>query len=138
MVIDIITLVIVVVAVLIGYLIGHALGTFRRERHWQEQLPMHRQDAISRSRSVLAGHFSEQLAPYLPDFPFSPNECKFIGKPIDFIVFHGLDEKNVTGVTFVEVKSGKSKLSGTEKTVKESIENKNVRWFDYRVPDDLV
>ncbi|MBS3081845.1 hypothetical protein J4416_02830 [Candidatus Pacearchaeota archaeon] len=138
MVIDILTVIIVCVAIFVGYLIGHALGTFRRERLWQQQLPEHRADAIARSRSVLAGNFSEQLAPYLPGFPFKPTECKFIGKPIDFIVFHGLDEKNVTGVTFVEVKSGKSKLSGTEKTVKESIENKNVRWFDYRVPDDLV
>jgi predicted Holliday junction resolvase-like endonuclease len=137
MVIDIITIVIVLVAVLIGYLIGHNFGTFKRERHWQEQLPLHREDAIARSRAVLAGHFSEQLAPYLPDFPFKPNECKFLGKPVDFIVFHGLDEKNVTGISFVEVKSGKSRLSGTEKSVKEAIENKNVHWEEYRVPEDL-
>ncbi|MEK6836955.1 MAG: Holliday junction resolvase-like protein, partial [Nanoarchaeota archaeon] len=75
--------------------------------------------------------------PYLPDFPFNPSECKFIGKPVDFIVFHGLDEKNVTGVSFVEVKSGKSRLSETEKSVKSVIENKNVNWVDYRVPDKI-
>ena len=137
MVIDILTIIIICVAVLIGYLIGHALGTFRRERMWQQQLPEHRADAIARSRAVLAGHFSEQLAPYLPNFPFKPTECKFIGKPVDFIVFHGLDEKNVTGVSFVEVKSGWSKLSSTEKTVKDAIENRKVQWVDYRVPDDL-
>ena len=137
MVIDILTIIIICVAVLIGYLIGHALGTFRRERMWQQQLPEHRADAIARSRAVLAGHFSEQLAPYLPNFPFKPTECKFIGKPVDFIVFHGLDEKNVTGVSFVEVKSGGSKLSSTEKTVKDAIENRKVQWVDYRVPDDL-
>jgi len=137
MVIDVITIIIVIVALFIGYLIGHSLGTFKRERLWQAQLPEHRADAIARSRSVLAGQFSEQLAPYLPDFPFNPSECKFIGKPVDFIVFHGLDEKNVTGVSFVEVKSGKSKLSGTEKTVKKAIEDGNVDWVDYRVPEGI-
>ena len=108
MVVDILTIVIVSVSLLIGYLIGHFLGTFRREKLWQEQLPGHRADAIARSRSVLAGNFSEQLAPYLPNFPFKPTECKFMGKPIDFIVFKGLDEKNVQEVVFVEVKRGKS------------------------------
>ncbi|MEK6908783.1 MAG: Holliday junction resolvase-like protein [Nanoarchaeota archaeon] len=137
MVLDIITIIIVLVAVIIGYLIGHALASWKRNRYWESQIDFHRQDAISRSRAVLAGNFSEQLAPYLPNFPFKPTECKFIGKPVDFIVFHGLDEKNVTGVSFVEVKSGKSKLSGTEKSVKEAIENKNVEWVDYRVPEDL-
>ena len=124
-------------ALVIGYLIGHALGTYRRERLWQTQIPEHRADAIARSRAVLAGHFSEQLAPYLPDFPFKPTECKFIGKPIDFLVFNGLDEKNVSEIAFVEVKSGKSKLSGTEESVKDAVLNGRVKWVEYRAPDDL-
>ncbi|MSS74292.1 hypothetical protein EXS72_01490 [Candidatus Pacearchaeota archaeon] len=132
---NIFVIILVVGCLIIGYLIGHALGTFRREKLWQQQLPEHRADAIARSRAVLAGQFSEQLAPYLPDFPFKPTECKFIGKPVDFLVFHGLDEKNVTGVSFVEVKSGKSKLSGTENSVKDAILNGKVNWAEYRVPD---
>ncbi len=137
MVIDGVTIIAVIVAVIIGYLIGHYLTFIRRERHWEGQIDLHRKDAIARSRSVLAGNFSEQLAPYLPNFPFNPSECKFLGKPVDFIVFHGLDEKNVTGVSFVEVKSGKSKLSGTEKSLKEAIDKGKVDWKEYRVPDDL-
>ena len=135
--VEVMTLVIVLVAVIIGYIIGHYLTFIRREKHWIGQIEIHRADAIARSRSVLAGQFSEQLAPYLPDFPFNPSECKFIGKPVDFIVFHGLDEKNVTGVSFVEVKSGKAKLSGTEKTVKSAIEGGKVDWVDYRVAEDI-
>jgi predicted Holliday junction resolvase-like endonuclease len=133
-------LLIVILAVgclIIGYLIGNIIATRRRDKHWESQIENHRKDAIARSRAVLTGHFSEQLAPYLPDFPFKPTECKFIGKPIDFIVFNGLDEKNVTRVSFVEVKSGKSNLTSTEKTVKDSIVNGRVEWIDYRVPEDL-
>lgn len=137
MAIEVMTIVLLVVGVIIGYFIGSWIAKLRRDRHWEGQIEGHRADAIARSRAVLAGNFSEQLAPYLPNFPFNPSECKFIGKPVDFVVFHGLDEKNVTGVSFVEVKSGKSKLSGTEKSVREAIEKKHVQWVDYRVPEDI-
>ena len=137
MVIDASIIVIAIIIGIIGYLIGYYISKIRRDRYWDSQIDSHRQDAIARSRAVLAGNFSEQLAPYLPNFPFNPSECKFIGKPVDFIVFHGLDEKNVTGVSFVEVKSGKAKLSGTEKTVKDAIDKGNVNWVDYRVPDGI-
>ncbi len=122
-------------ALVIGYLIGHALGTYRREKVWQQQIPEHRADAIARSRAVLTGQFSEQIAPYLPGFLYSPTECKFIGKPIDFVVFNGLDEKNVKEIVFVEVKSGKSRLSGTENSVKDAVLNGRVKWAEYRAPD---
>src|SRR3989344_5614201 len=122
-------------ALVIGYLIGHALGTYRREKVRQQQIPEHRADAIARSRAVLTGQFSEQIAPYLPGFLYSPTECKFIGKPIDFVVFNGLDEKNVREIVFVEVKSGKSRLSGTESSVKDAVLNGRVKWAEYRAPD---
>lgn len=125
-------------ALVAGYFIGHVIGTRKRERLWQEALPEHRADAIARSRAVLAGQFSEQLSPYLPDFPFKPTECKFLGKPVDFLVFSGLDDKKVDEIVFVEVKSGKSNMNKTEKSVKDAVEHKRVRWEEYRVPDELV
>ncbi len=134
---NILIIVLAIGCLVIGYLIGHIVATNRRDKHWEGQIDEHRADAIARSRAVLAGQFSEQLAPYLPDFPFSPTECKFIGKPVDFLVFHGLDEKNVTGVSFVEVKSGKSKLSGTESSLKDAIINGKVNWHEYRVNRDI-
>ena len=51
--------------------------------------------SVRRSRSVLGGMFAEQLAPYLPNFPFSPTEAKFIGAPIDFLVFKGMDAQPI-------------------------------------------
>lgn len=91
-----------------------------------------------KSRAVLGGHFTENLAPFLPDFPFRPNECTFIGKPIDFLVFKGSDEKKIDEVIFVEVKSGKAKLSNHEKNLKETIEKKRVRYVEYRIPEELT
>lgn len=91
-----------------------------------------------KSRAVLGGQFSEQLAPYLPNFKYLPTECKFLGKPIDFLVFKGMDEKKIDEVVFVEVKSGNAKLNQHEKNLKETIEKKRVRWVEYRIPKELT
>jgi len=134
----IILAIIFLIGIIVAYFVGFKYGVFRRDKYWQDEIPEHRKDAVMRSRSVLSGQFSEQLAPYLPDFAYAPTECKFMGKPIDFIVFKGLDEKNVQEVVFVEVKSGKSKLNNQEKSLKEAIEKKKVRWEEYRIPEDLT
>ena len=84
-------------------------------------IPAIRKDAVDRSRAVLTGQFSEQLAPYFPDFPYSPNEVRFLGKPVDFIVFRGCDSDAVSEVVFLEVKSGRSRLNATERSLKQAV-----------------
>ncbi|MBR9701410.1 hypothetical protein GOV13_00645 [Candidatus Pacearchaeota archaeon] len=122
----------------IAFWVGISVGSFRKHKEWEAEIPSQRKDAIMRSRAVLGGQFSEQLAPYLPDFPYLPTECRFLGKPIDLICFKGMDEKDINEVVFVEVKSGKSKLSSSEKKLKEAIEGKRVRWEEYRIPEDVT
>lgn len=128
-----------VIALLIIFLfIGYFIGKYISKKQWESKVPILREDAIKQSRAVLSGQFSEQIAPYLPDFPHKPTEARFIGKPIDFIVFKGMDEKRINEVVFVEVKSGQSKLSEVEKTLRSAIENKNVSWYEYKVPNEIT
>ena len=92
-----------------------------------------RKDAIKRSRSVLGGQLAEQVAPFLPGFPCHPGDARFIGKPVDFIAFPGLTEDNtVHEVLLIEVKTGKSALSGREKEVKRAVAEGRVRYVEYR------
>lgn len=120
------------VLIVFAYFLGRKIGEIRV----LSRIPKEREEAVRHSRAVLSGQFSEQIAPYFPDFPFSPTEARFIGKPVDFIVFNGMDEKQIKEVVFVEVKSGKSRLSSQEKGLKEVIDGKKVRWFEYRVPEE--
>jgi predicted Holliday junction resolvase-like endonuclease len=136
--IDPITLIIILIVVAVAFFIGQKLGSDKKHREWEEALPDYRKDAIMKSRAVLGGQFSEQLAPYLPNFKYLPTECRFIGKPIDLIVFKGMDEKNINEVVFVEVKSGKAKLNKHESNLKETINKKRVRWEEYRIPEELT
>ena len=113
----------------VGYLIGRTIGAARAIPAEREA----RADAVKRSRSVIGGQVSEQLAPYFPDFPGKPSEARFIGKPVDFIVFDGLDEKQITGIRFVEVKTGKSGLSAVERSLRDIITDGKVSWAEYRL-----
>ena len=126
------------VAFLLVLFIGYLIGKFVAWKRHREKIPELREDAIKQSRSVLAGQFCEQISPYLPDFPYKPTEARFIGKPVDFVVFEGMDEKKISNVIFIEVKSSKSNLNNSEKSLKEAIQNKKVSWVEYRVPDGLT
>ena len=61
-----ITTIIFIVIFLIGlgiaYYVGMRAGAFKRDKWWEGELPNHRKDAILKSRAVLGGQFSEQLA----------------------------------------------------------------------------
>ena len=95
-----------------------------------------RSDAIKRSRSVIGGQLAEQVAPFLPGFPCHPGDARFIGKPVDFIAFPGLTEDNeVHEVLLIEVKTGKSALSGREKEVRRAVAEGRVRYVEYRADE---
>ncbi|MBI4141350.1 hypothetical protein HY484_00320 [Candidatus Woesearchaeota archaeon] len=128
----------VIIILAIGFFVGYIIARSKTNHEWEDKVPDIRESAIKQSRSVLTGQFSEQLAPYLPDFPFSPSEARFVGKPIDFIVFKGLDNKSPEEIVFVEVKSGKSRMNDVEKKLKDVIEQKKVSWNEYRIPEGVT
>ena len=75
----------------------------------------------------------EQVAPFLPDFPCNPADARFIGKPVDFIAFAGLSEKDsVDEVLLIEVKTGRSELNAREKEIRRAVNEGRVRYIEYR------
>ena len=135
---EIFELILVLILFIIILYFGFLIGKFISRKEMEEKIPALREDAIKQSRAVLSGQFSEQIAPYLPNFPYKPTEARFIGKPVDFIIFKGMDEKKIDEVVFVEVKSGQSQLSKTEKNLRETIQNKKVSWDEYRVAEKIT
>jgi len=125
---------------LAGLQIGMLLGRRSEEMEWRtKRLDQVVKARIKTSRAVLGGQFSEQLAPFLPDFPYSPGDCRFLGKPIDLLVFRGMEDKDISEVIFVEVKSGKARaLSPQEKKLKEAVLAGRVSWEQYNVPESLT
>jgi predicted Holliday junction resolvase-like endonuclease len=122
-----------ILTILFLYIILNIYLKKKYEKILEEILTKERKKAIESSRSILKGQINEQLSPYLPNFPLNPSECKFIGAPIDFISFVGLDNQNVTEIVFVEVKTNKAKLNKTENSIKKTIQEKKVRFVEYRI-----
>ena len=132
------TIILIILVGILAFVIGYIIASNKTRRHLESQIPLIRKDAATRSRAVIGGQFSEQLSPFLPDFPFKPTETKFLGKPIDLITFVGSDDKRIDEIAFIEVKSGNSKLSPFEKQVKKAIEEKRVNWYEYKIPEELT
>jgi predicted Holliday junction resolvase-like endonuclease len=93
---------------------------------------MLRLDAVQRSQAVTAGKVYEQLVPYLPDFPFNPKDVRFLGTPVDLVVFDGLSEGAVRRIVFVEVKTSGSDLSARERRVRDAVNARRVEWSELR------
>lgn len=123
------------VTVLIFLAIGIVVGKAVQAAKTQQIIKTEREKAVKKSREILGGQFGEQIAPFLPNFPCNPGDCKFLGQPVDFIAFPGSAEgKSVDEVLFIEVKSGKSQLSEREKQIRSAIKNGRVRYIEYRLP----
>jgi len=92
-----------------------------------------RADAIFRSSAVIKGRVSEHLAPFI-SFPYNPRDARFIGSPIDIIVFNGAEEGYIREVVFLEVKTGdKAALSPRQRQIRDLIQSKNVVWREFRI-----
>lgn len=104
------------------------------ERWLHEHASAIRQDAVERSRSVIIGKVTEHVAPWLPYFPYNPKDARFIGSPIDLIVFDGCDRDAVERVVFIEIKTGASALSTRQRQIRDAIKAGRVEWRELRVP----
>jgi len=133
-------IVIIVVAAILGIFLTYYFsklkfeGKFRQwqeteKLRWEEEREKAIKEAIAQSRAVLGGKFVEQLAPYLPDFKYDPTEARFIGSPIDLIVFPGLASGDPEEIVIMEIKTGKTgQLTPQERKIRKLIEDGMVRW----------
>jgi predicted Holliday junction resolvase-like endonuclease len=92
-----------------------------------------RRDAVQRSEAVTAGKVHEQLVAYLPAFPYNPKDVRFLGSPVDLVVFDGLADGRLQRIVFIEVKTGGSGLTSRERWIKDVIQAGEVEWEELRV-----
>jgi predicted Holliday junction resolvase-like endonuclease len=99
----------------------------------QQQEAGIREDAITRSKAVIIGKVTEHVAPWLPVFPYNPKDARFIGSPIDMIVFDGCDEDDVRSIVFLEIKTSSSTLSRRQRQIRDAILAGRVEWQELRI-----
>ena len=85
---------------------------------------------------VIRGHIYEQEVPVL-NWPEDLRDARFLGGPVDYVVFKNCSKGGPVEILFVEVKSGTSNLTEREELVKEAVLNKRVRWVEIR-PSEIA
>jgi len=85
-----------------------------------------------KSSEVRLGQIAEQLTPFLNQFNHDPKQARFIGMPIDLIVFED------HGIFFVEVKTGNARLSNNQSKYKKLVEEGKVFWEEIQIKPDGV
>ncbi|MDQ2724885.1 MAG: hypothetical protein M3Y36_05240 [Actinomycetota bacterium] len=84
------------------------------------------------SRAVVRGQITEQVTPLLEGFAWDPADARFLGKPVDYVVFDGYNEvqtglrDRLRQIVFVDVKTGRAGLSKVERRVKACVERGGV------------
>lgn len=93
-----------------------------------------RQDAIKKSQAVTIGKVTEHIIPFFGGiFPYNPKEARFIGSPVDLIVFNNMEtDLNNISVHFIEVKTAGSALTPKQRAIKYAILNRRVEWRELR------
>lgn len=79
------------------------------------------------SLSSRYGKMAEHFMPFLRDYPYLPENFRFLGSPIDGIQFE--NDK----IIFVEFKTADSQLSPTQKRIAELVWQKRVEFKEIRI-----
>ncbi len=84
-----------------------------------------------KSSEIRVGKIGENMAPFMEDWPYDPNKFRFIGNPVDGIQF--TDDE----IIFVEIKTGKSRLTKSQRKIRDILRKKGtVSFATFRVDEN--
>ncbi|MFW6111154.1 MAG: Holliday junction resolvase-like protein [Thermoproteota archaeon] len=131
MIIELITFLGILVLILIGYTLHLRSKLSKMEKTLESRV----KKTLERSRAVLKGKIGEQFVPFFMEFGYNPSDARFLGAPIDYVVFDGYtdvkDRKTDRAIDIIllDIKTGEhATLSHQQKKIKEGVEKGNIRW----------
>jgi len=96
--------------------------------------------SVNTSRAVLKGKMAEQFAPILPEFQYLPSDAKFLGDPVDYVIFDGYtDFRDGDGeaedieVILLDIKSGRARLSKGQQAIAQAVREGRIRFETLRI-----
>ena len=109
------------------------------ELEHQQALIAAQKRSVNTSRAVLKGKMAEQLAPIMPEFQYLPSDAKFLGDPVDYVVFDGYtDFRDGEGeaedieVVLIDIKSGGARLTKGQQAIARAVQEGRVRFETIR------
>ena len=80
-----------------------------------------------KSQSSKYGKMTEQFLPWLDNYPYDPQDFRFLGTPIDGVQF--VDDK----IVFIEFKAAQSQLSARQKRVRQLVAEGKIEFEEHRI-----
>lgn len=119
------------ITVLFGVLTVTVLVALRSQVGKRREAEAKTKKVISQKKSseVRLGKIGENMAPFFEGWPYDPNKFRFLGNPVDGISF------NEDEIVFVEIKTGKARLSTSQKSAKQLVKDGKVRFATFRVAE---
>lgn len=118
----------------------HAYEISELQQQHQAALSDARKRSVNISRAVLKGKMAEQFAPLFPEFHYLPSDAKFLGDPVDYVVFSGYSEfreglisEHELEVIFIDIKSGQARLTKGQQVIAQAIKAGRVRFETIRI-----
>ena len=115
------------------------------ELEHQQALAQAQKRSVNTSRAVLKGKMAEQLAPIMPQFEYLPSDAKFLGDPVDYVVFDGYtDLRDGEGrpedieIVLMDIKSGGARLTKGQVAIAQAIQAGRVRFETVRIDFDTI
>jgi predicted Holliday junction resolvase-like endonuclease len=115
----------------------------RYENEWVSREKKLGTEIANQQRASVKGKITEQIISLFKGdvFPYEPADARFLGAPIDYIIFDGYtrvkDEKSSDNIAVVlaDVKTGSGKLTPEQNRMKKAIEEKRVEWRTSELPE---
>jgi len=133
-----------VIGLAAGALVGALFVYVRLRLGLAAAIERARRQSVEQSRSTLRGKMVEQMAPLLPGFPYSPADARFLGDPVDYVVFNHYaalkDDPDAPAdeveIVILDVKYGRSQLSPGQRAIARAVERGRVRFEVVHIDDD--
>ncbi|ENV48715.1 hypothetical protein P255_00227 [Acinetobacter brisouii CIP 110357] len=110
------------------------------KRKHQKELRLAQSRSVNSSRAILKGRMAEQFAPIFPEFEYLPSDAKFLGDPVDYIVFNGYNafrdgdgRADEIEVVLIDIKSGNARLTKGQQAIADAIRKGRIRFETIRV-----
>ncbi len=98
-----------------------------------------RNEAVKQSGAVQRGQVMELALPFL--MGLEPEDVRYLGSPVDWIVFRGLrdTEEEAVKIVLVEAKTGKSGLNERQRRLRQAVQEGRVQvaWWTARLEREI-
>ena len=111
------------------------------ENKHRKEIELARASSVKTSKAVIRGKIAEEFIPLFPDFPYSMGDCKFVGMPIDYLVFEGMsavrngDDIPIT-IILSDVKTNTAQRTKIQNSIKKAAEEGRIRFETWKVDEN--